>query len=106
VEFSNPFEIHFDREETCHALVAYFTVDFSACSKPTRFSTGPKSRATHWKQTVFYLQEPVTVRRGDALRGTITVRRNARNPRDLDIDLEGALEGSHAYSMRQSYRLR
>lgn len=47
-----------------HALVGYFDVSFHASHKPLSFSTGPASRPTHWKQTVFYLEDTLTVRRG------------------------------------------
>ena len=32
--------------------------------KPVSFSTGPQSVATHWKQTIFLLQEPIDVKPG------------------------------------------
>lgn len=35
--------------------------------KITSFSTGPKSIPTHWKQTLFFLREPITVEEGSCL---------------------------------------
>jgi len=32
--------------------------------KPVSFSTGPQSVTTHWKQTIFLLQEPIAVQHG------------------------------------------
>jgi protein arginine N-methyltransferase 1 len=46
-----------------HALVGYFDTRFQGLHKPVAFSTGPKARTTHWKQTVFYLEDTLTVRR-------------------------------------------
>jgi hypothetical protein len=46
-----------------HALVGYFDVAFKACHKPIHFSTSPTARSTHWKQTVFYLHDTLTVSR-------------------------------------------
>jgi protein arginine N-methyltransferase 1 len=40
----------------------HFDVDFSRCHIPTKFSTGPYSKYTHWKQTVFYLDQVLTVK--------------------------------------------
>jgi hypothetical protein len=39
------------------------------------------------KQTVFYLKETLTVVKGDKIEGTLSVRPNAKNHRDLDIDI-------------------
>ncbi|KAK8973077.1 hypothetical protein V6N11_049427 [Hibiscus sabdariffa] len=48
-------------------------------------NTGPKSRATHWKQTVLYLEDVLTICQGEAITGTMTVAPNKKNPRDVDI---------------------
>ena len=39
----------------------------------------PHSRYTHWKQTVFYLQDCLTVQKGEKLTGTFSVKQNASN---------------------------
>lgn len=59
--FSVPFTIKVTRNDYVHALVGFFDVNFQACHKPISFSTGPAARATHWKQTVFYLEDTLTV---------------------------------------------
>lgn len=48
--FNAPFELTIDRNDFVHAFVVYFDIDFSACHKPTIFSTGPDADYTHWKQ--------------------------------------------------------
>ncbi|CAM9748681.1 unnamed protein product, partial [Discosporangium mesarthrocarpum] len=72
-----------------HALVAYFDCSFGRVClfKPISFSTGPFSEYTHWKQTVFYLREPITIEKGEKIEGKIDVAPNSKNPRDLDISL-------------------
>jgi type I protein arginine methyltransferase len=40
--------------------------------KPLSFSTGPFSKYTHWKQTVFYLREALTVNAGSWGVGPLT----------------------------------
>ena len=40
---------------------------------------GPESRYTHWKQTVFYLADSVTVKYGEHITGEFTVNQNKRN---------------------------
>ena len=85
----------------------YFDIEFSHCHKPIKFSTGPQAKYTHWKQTVFYLQDSLTVEVGEVVEGTLRCRPNAKNHRDLDIELAYKLEGQHAQvDVVQAYRLR
>lgn len=107
LDFKSDFQLKFTRDDYCHALVAYFNVEFSKTHTKIRFSTGPKAEYTHWKQTVFYLQEPVVVNAGETLTGHIDVKRNAVNPRDLDIALKVATSGrDQTASYDSMYRLR
>lgn len=39
----------------------------------------PDAPSTHWKQTVFYLEDYLTVRRGEEILGSITVKPNENN---------------------------
>ncbi|KAE9448758.1 hypothetical protein C3L33_19344, partial [Rhododendron williamsianum] len=48
----------------------------------------PKSRATHWKQTVLYLEDVLTICEGEALVGSMTVTQNKKNPRDHNVPLQ------------------
>jgi len=107
LDFSAPFKFNVNRDDYCHALVAYFTVEFSRSHTKLMFSTGPKSEYTHWKQTVFYLDEPMTVTQGETITGTITVNRNQKNPRDIDIHLQSKLDGkAGSFNNDKHYRLR
>ncbi|KAJ9551241.1 hypothetical protein OSB04_015286 [Centaurea solstitialis] len=63
--FTAPFKLVAERDDYIHALVAYFDVSFSVCHKMTGFSTGPRSRNTHWKQTVLYLEDVLTICQGE-----------------------------------------
>jgi protein arginine N-methyltransferase 1 len=110
LDFSNNFNILIKRNDFVHGLVAYFTVDFSKSHKPIHFSTSPRSAYTHWKQTVFYLDEPFVAHRNDVITGTISTKRNAGNKRDLDILIKTAISkgGDAAPKQHQErlYRLR
>ena len=102
-----PFELKALRNDYVHALVAYFDVSFNACHKPLAFSTGPKARSTHWKQTVFYLDTAAAVCTGETLSGRLTCVPNERNPRDLDIGIQYTLQGKRAHlAGAQEYRMR
>lgn len=39
----------------------------------------PEARYTHWKQTVFYIEDCFTIKQGEQILGTITVSPNPRN---------------------------
>lgn len=68
---------------------------------------GPKSRATHWKQTVLYLEDVLTICQGEELIGTMTVAPNIKNPRDVDITVKYSLNGKNCKASRtQYYRMR
>jgi type I protein arginine methyltransferase len=86
--FKKPFQLHCRRDDYIHALVAWFDIDFTECHKPVRFSTGPHSKYTHWKQTVFYLQDVLTVSAGETVNCCLAVRPSTKNRRELDIELE------------------
>jgi type I protein arginine methyltransferase len=107
-DFASDFRLTCSRDDFCHAFVAYFDCAFTQVHKPIAFSTSPFATYTHWKQTVFYLQEALTVCNGEDIAGHISCSRNPKNPRDLDItisiDFNGKCMPEHAAS--QKYRLR
>jgi len=87
LSFSKPFTITATRDDYIHAFVAYFDIYFTKCHKLVSFSTGPRAKYTHWKQTVFYLRPTLFLHKGDKITGTLTCTPNKRNPRDLDIEI-------------------
>ncbi|XP_061663909.1 protein arginine N-methyltransferase 8-B-like isoform X2 [Syngnathoides biaculeatus] len=104
---TNAFLLKVQRNDYVHALVTYFSVEFSKCHKKTGFSTAPDAASTHWKQTVFYLEDYLTVKKGEEIFGSIAVRPNEKNVRDLEFTLELDFKGqlcdaaiSHDYKMR------
>ncbi|CAA3028173.1 probable arginine N-methyltransferase [Olea europaea subsp. europaea] len=101
--FTAPFKIVVERDDYIHAIVAYFDVSFTKCHKLMEFSTGPKSRATHWKQTVLYVEDVLIICQGETVIGTMTVAPNKKNPRDVDIMLKYSLNGRHCQVSRTQY---
>jgi len=63
LNFDVPFRLLARHDDYIHAVVTYFTVEFSKCHKRTWFSTAPEAPYTHWKQTVFYLHDYATVKK-------------------------------------------
>ncbi|KAL8874067.1 MAG: hypothetical protein Q9174_000537 [Haloplaca sp. 1 TL-2023] len=90
--FNAPFTLECRRNDFIHALIAWFDIDFTACHKPIRFSTGPHTKYTHWKQTVFYLREVLTVEENEQVTGMLSSKPNVIKKRDLDIKIEYRLE--------------
>ncbi|XP_030845562.1 protein arginine N-methyltransferase 1 [Strongylocentrotus purpuratus] len=85
--FQAPFQLMVNRNDYIQALVTYFNIDFTMCHKRTGFSTSPDSHYTHWKQTVFYLDDYITAKRGEELYGTFKMKPNEKNNRDLDFEI-------------------
>ncbi|KAI4136008.1 MAG: hypothetical protein LQ341_005817 [Variospora aurantia] len=92
LSFNAPFVLECRRNDFIHALIAWFDIEFTACHKPIKFSTGPHTKYTHWKQTVFYLREVLTVEENEQVRGVLSSKPNAKKKRDLDIEIAYNLE--------------
>jgi len=91
--FKNPFSIKVSRTDNIHAFIAWFEVEFSKCHKPIIISTSPQSNYTHWKQTVFYIEDVLSATEGEQISGYLACRPNEKNPRDLDIEIKYEYEG-------------
>jgi len=91
--FVSEFSLRCVRNDYIQALVTFFTVEFSKCHKRTGFSTGPDCHYTHWKQTVFYLRDALTVKKNEEITGVFDVKPNERNVRDLDFRIRMDFEG-------------
>lgn len=87
VEFSTVYNLTFHRNDKCHGIVSWFDCIFSDVDYPVTLSTSPYKKATHWKQVSFYLEHPITVRKGDTLHGSIAVRKSKTNFRELDVKI-------------------
>lgn len=86
-DFEARFELHANRTDVMHALVGAFEVTFNEDADELILPTDPYSEPTHWKQTLFYLDEPLALRKGDVVEGTIRVQRHPGNPRGLLVEL-------------------
>ncbi|WOO85876.1 Protein arginine N-methyltransferase 1 [Vanrija pseudolonga] len=103
--FKVPYELKATRNDYVHAFLGWFDISFSACHKPINFSTGPHAKYTHWKQTVFYTPETLTVSEGDVIKGTLSCAPNSRNNRDLDIVIEYEVEGAEPTKGVMEYKM-
>ncbi|XP_063145644.1 protein arginine N-methyltransferase 3 [Candoia aspera] len=88
LEFSSDFVLTVTKTSVCTAIAGYFDVHFEKnCNKQILLSTSPCCTKTHWKQTMFFLENPISVEEGEALKGKITIHRNRKDPRALIVTL-------------------
>lgn len=105
--FASHFKLRCTKRDFVHAMIVWFDVTFSCCHVPVVFSTGPFNHYTHWKQTVFYLRDPITAEQGEEVTGMIAVRKSSKNHRELDIKMLVELDGRHtSYKTEQYHCLR
>ncbi|XP_034475437.1 protein arginine N-methyltransferase 1-B [Drosophila innubila] len=107
LNFSSKFNLTIKRNDFVQALVTYFNIEFTKCHKRLGFSTSPDSTYTHWKQTVFYLDDHMTAKKNEEINGTFQMKPNERNNRDLDFVIDISFKGelseiqeSNTYRMR------
>jgi protein arginine N-methyltransferase 1 len=107
LEFAKEFELKIKHNDNIYALVGWFDVFFERLNNPVRFTTSPFSRKTHWRQTVFYLPEPIKAKAGGVLSGVIGIFKDTKNHRHINIkikfeyaDNETKVGGTKMYKLR------
>ncbi|KAF9352162.1 hypothetical protein BGX34_000144 [Mortierella sp. NVP85] len=108
LDFVTPFELEMQRDDNVCAFVGYFDTWFTRDGQAVPldvgitkeelkkhglngFTTGPvatRAEETHWKQTMFVLQRPIELKKGDKVKGTFICVKNSTNPRALDIRIQ------------------
>lgn len=86
--FASDFKLNVQRNDFVNGLCAYFECAFTQVHKPIGFSTAPGAQYTHWKQTIFYLEDAIVVCERESISGRISCQPNHKNRRDLDISLK------------------
>ncbi|XP_016987957.2 protein arginine N-methyltransferase 8 [Drosophila rhopaloa] len=86
-DFRSSYELKVIRNGWVHALVAYFDVGFSKSPQRISFSTSPSAPWTHWNQTVFYLETPLSVKSGESIKGVFSIRPSVDSIFDLEFDI-------------------
>merc|ERR1739845_181062 len=104
--FASSYNLTFKRNDKVHALIVWFDTLFSHGNPPNKLSTTPMNRETHWKQTVFYLDDTLHVRKNETMTGSIALKKCVKNPRELDIKLSYHFQNDqHKANHQQFYRL-
>jgi len=107
IPFESPFHLQVKRNDYIQAFVTFFNIEFTKCHKRVGFSTAPEAPYTHWKQTVFYLEEYLTCKRGEEVYGVFSMKPNERNKRDLDFQIDVDFHGELGeVTEKNKYRMR
>lgn len=69
------------------SIVGYFDTFFDL-PETVQLSTSPVTKATHWKQVVFYLDTPIPVTKDQEIVGNFHCERNKRDVRSLSVIIE------------------
>eukprot|EP01118_Nematostelium_gracile_P010543 TRINITY_DN3648_c0_g1_i1.p1 TRINITY_DN3648_c0_g1~~TRINITY_DN3648_c0_g1_i1.p1 ORF type:complete len:509 (-),score=155.67 TRINITY_DN3648_c0_g1_i1:14-1540(-) len=82
------FSFKAKRDANLHGFCAWFDVLFLGTAKENIvLSTSPDHKDTHWHQDLFLFDNPVAVKEGNTIRGTIRYQRNPDLLRHLIIDI-------------------
>jgi protein arginine N-methyltransferase 1 len=107
LEFESDVTLTAMRNDYLHGFVSYFECAFTQLHKPIGFSTSPFCNYTHWKQTLFFLPDSLTLCQGEKIFLKIWCTPNRKNNRDLDITLQVDFDGALSkFSGKQNYHLR
>jgi len=107
IPFESPFHLQIKRNDYIQALVTFFNIEFTKCHKRVGFSTAPEAPYTHWKQTVFYLEDYLTCKKGEEVYGVFKMKPNERNVRDLDFSIDIDFHGELGeVTEKNTYRMR
>ncbi|VEU22271.1 DEKNAAC103298 [Brettanomyces naardenensis] len=106
LSFNRNFRLRASRDDMAHALLAWFDIVFPGDSPENvvRFSTGPQAHYTHWKQTVFYLDDVLEMNKGELVEGYLNCKPNEVNNRDLDIKVGWNFKVDDARAVNRSRR--
>ncbi|XP_017855858.1 PREDICTED: protein arginine N-methyltransferase 1 [Drosophila arizonae] len=85
--FSHEFHLKCTQTGKLAAFVGYFDTFFDL-DKQIMFSTSPAATPTHWKQTVFFMDQPQAVQKDQVISGKIMSRRHQGDARALRVDIE------------------
>ena len=90
--FEREFEVNITQDNSSfNGLLTWFDIVFpqhDQKKKQVKFSTGPFTQYTHWKQVGFYLEKEIECSYNDTFKGVLTCKPNKENVRDMDIKID------------------
>lgn len=87
LDYTRNFNLTVDLDGKVYGFVTWFDCEFSKGTKKITLSTSPYRKSTHWKQTIFYLEKPFKVVKGDELKGKMKVCKAEDNIRELNVTM-------------------
>jgi len=104
LKFESKFSIKSKVHDFCHALVLYFTVEFSRCRNPITLSTSPLEYYTHWKQSVLYLDTPIPLSMREDIKGTIKMWVSGEKKDKTVIQVGTQFKGVTSIKQERTYK--
>lgn len=86
--FTFDFSLSVVKDSKMNSIVGYFDTFFDLPENKIFFSTSPAATLTHWKQCVFYLDEPVDVKTNDIITGKFICQRDRNDLRALKVEMQ------------------
>jgi len=87
LDFTSEYSLVAFKTDYLHAIVGWFETSFNHGSQKVVLSTSADRPNTHWKQAVFYIDDEVAIKKGEKLNGSILVKKDTKNPRELNIKI-------------------
>ncbi|EAY12257.1 protein arginine N-methyltransferase-related protein [Trichomonas vaginalis G3] len=103
LSFSSDFKINPLDESKMYGLCVSFNTTFEGPEATVILETSPFYTQTHWAQTCFYFEDPISISFEDDIHGTFSMKPSPQNVRDQDISIELSHNGDEK-SLK--YRLR
>lgn len=105
LDFSNKYKVKSLKDGYLNGFVIWFDTSFTFGEKPVILTTHPERPTTHWKQTIVYLKDDIALKKDEEVSGTILIKKNEKNPRDLDIKLSYHYNGDYGTTDNSQYFL-
>lgn len=93
LNWNENFEIKAKYDNCLDAFIVYFDVLFSKGNDIITLKTGPLSKETRWKQTIFYVKDNLFCRKDETIKGSFSCiqKSNKEINITLNIDFEGEM---------------
>ncbi|KAI9207012.1 S-adenosyl-L-methionine-dependent methyltransferase [Polychytrium aggregatum] len=101
LDFTADIQLVMTRPGRLNMLCGWFDTWFEAEDGETGekaesvfFSTGPRTTGTHWKQTMFILENPIDVESGTVVEGQFVTKKSIENHRELVVTIDLVVKSS------------
>ncbi|EAY18374.1 arginine N-methyltransferase, putative [Trichomonas vaginalis G3] len=96
--FESSFKFVLSRNVLMDGFTTWFDALFLDCKNQIKLSTSPYTKETHWKSTIFYLNDPIELQTGDIIEGLIKFRPHEKEESALNVDITFMVNNKTYYS--------